>query len=247
MSNTIKVNFGTQAMPVIGTVSDDWLSVPEKKLTFKDSPLALVCAMLRAGKNLVEIHAAVQGVGLKEYNFDNVIEDQDREYAKRVEGYFKNSIILRKLNNKHVSNFMNETYDMLTDFSEIPADSVRILVKLPSLYEESRLTNELIAKYKSAKLDTNKSSFEYEGTIKFAGKIRRVSRNENLYRFYFSTEKDNLILVSIKNTDISLPLWNFLSESKKEVKLKSRVHKKTQPGVEFNFLELGMDYEIFDA
>lgn len=246
MSNAIKVSFGSP-MPVIGTVDDDWLSTPKTKLTFTDSPLTVVCAMLREGKNLVEIHSAIHSTGLGEQDFRHLVTEEDREYAKRVEAYFKNSIILRKLNNKHVSNFMNETYDILTDFSQISVDSIRILVKLPSLYEESKLTNELIGKYKSAEFKNSKSSFDYEGNIEFAGKIRRVSRNENLYRFYFSTESKNLVLVSIKNTDMSLPLWNFLSESKKPVKLKSHMFKKTQPGVDFNFLDLGLDYEIFDS
>lgn len=222
------------------------LKQPKLKLNYSNNPLALVCAMLRAGKDNVSIHTALEAIGKKEYTFEHVVEQQDVDYAKKIESYFKNSILMRRLNNQHVSKFMTETYDMLSDMSAIPTDCIKILVKLPSLYEESKLTNELIQKYKSADLE-NKGLLKYDGPIQFAGKIRRVSKGENLHRFYFSTVDNHLILMPVKNSDPSLPLWKFMSTTNRKLMLKSWVTKKVQPGVDFNFLDIGLDYEIFDV
>lgn len=221
------------------------LSKKEKEpviLEFDDDPLALVCAMIRGNKFLYEIHTALEHIGSKSYEFTNCIEEEDRAYASEIRKFFKNTIMMRRLKDYHISNFMIAVEKITDSERTVDKEHIKILVKLPNFYQESKATEKIFSEYVSA--DKNfKNVIEYNDCISFVGKVRRVSKKENQHRYYFKTTDKNLIGIFVNSADMSLPLWEFISK-KEKIKLRTFLTASQQPGHDFVFYRMGGDYEF---
>src|SRR6056297_2947600 len=120
--------------------ADDWdvmdnskAEKPVEYLEFNDDPLALVCAMLRAGKGYYDIEPTLQGSGqtrlTKQIPIDNVIEDRDRERAAKIRRHFRNKILMRRLKNMNISKFMLAVDDLMESPQRIVKENVRPFMK----------------------------------------------------------------------------------------------------------------------
>ena len=225
------------------TILED-MSKPKEYLEFNDDPLALVCAMLRAGKDYYDIGATLQGVGTRlnvQIPIDNVVESEDRERALAIRKHFRNKILMRRLKNMHISKFMLAVDDIIESPRRIEKDSVRPLMKLPDFYEEDRATESIFNSHKTLPtrqvtgLDT---TIEYVGTVK-----RRSSRNKVDIQ-YWRTPNNYLVRLVFPLHDMGKSVWDFLAQQGK-VKIKTEQNCVTKvTGYDYYVYNLGSRYEI---
>jgi hypothetical protein len=233
---------------VLEAVFDEWVQEserPKQYLEFDDDPLALVCAMLRAGKHFSDIESALQGNYQTRITRDipirDTIEVQDRERATTIRKHFRNKILMRRLKNINISKFMLAVDDLIESPRRIDKESIRPLMKLPDFYEEDKATeaifnshNTLPARNKQG-LDT---TLEYVGTVK-----RRNSRTKVDIQ-YWRTPNNYLVRLVFPLHDMGKSVWEFLAQQGK-VKIKTEHGGVAKVrGYDYFVYNLSSKYEI---
>jgi len=231
----------------LSAIFDEWVEEkerPKEYLEYNADPLALVCAMLRAGKEYYAIGSTLEGVGkrlTKQIPVDNVIEQEDLERAQKIRKHFRNKILMRRLKNMNVSKFMLAVDELLETPLRIEKDSISPLMKLPDFYEEDKATEALFAEHTSVPvrnvqgLDT---TLEYAGTVK-----RRTSRTKVDVQ-YWRAPNNHLVRVTFPLHDMGRSAWEcFAKHGKIKINtISGGVTKVT--GYDYFVYQLGADYEV---
>jgi len=232
---------------------DDWdimdtskaeLEKPTEYLEFNDDPLALVCAMLRAGKDYYDIGATLQGVGtrlVRRVSIDSVIEAEDRERAITIRKHFRNKILMRRLKNMHLSKFMLAVDDIIESPRRIEKDSVRPLMKLPDFYEEDKATETIFNSHNTLPAGNTQG---LDTTIEYVGTVNRRSSTTKVDIQYWRTPNNYLVRLVFPLHDMGKSAWDFLAQQGK-VKIKTKygcVSRVT--GYDYFVYTIGAEYEI---
>ena len=252
LANTMKI-FGTKVNAV---VIDEWttwdcnqaqagVEKPVEYLEFNDDPLALVCAMLRRGKQYGEIaevlHGNYQTRVTRDLPISQVIEAEDRERAIVVRKHFRNKILMRRLKNMNISKFMLAVDDLIESPRRIDKDSVNPLLKLPDFYEEDKATESIFNAHTSL---PNKQQRGLHTTIEYVGTVKRRSSRSKLDIQYWRTPHNYLVRLQFPLNDMGLAAWQFLAQQGK-VNIKSETGCVTKViGYDYNVYALGAKYEI---
>jgi hypothetical protein len=248
LASTTKIS-GTKVNTV--WVDDDWTEWSPKAeaketvyLEFNDDPLALVCAMLRAGKDYYDIGATLQGVGTRltrQVPIDNVIESEDRERAIAIRKHFRNKILMRRLKNMNISKFMLAVDDLIESPRRIDKESVRPLMKLPDFYEEDKATEAIFNNHKTLPA-RNKQGLDT--TLEYVGTVKQRNSRTKVDIQYWRTPNNYLVRLVFPLHDMGKSVWEFLAKQGK-VKIKTEhggVSKVT--GYDYFVYTLGANYEI---
>jgi len=257
-ANAIAAKAAKAAYPQIepDLIGDMWSSKESQEerenkiLDIEVDPLVITCALIRdGGHGLSDIHLIIEQIGLKsvpDFEFDYNEEDIAR--ADTVRQFFKNSIMMRRLKGLHVSEFMENTEELLGSKSTIKYSHIKILVKLPFFYDEEQKTTEILRGRKSLVIyDNNNLWDDFDCIVTPVGKVHRIAKNDNTHRYYFANENNEIIAVHIKSGDQSLPVWEYL-HSKEKFGIKGNARITHQPGHEdFKFYKVSNQYEIYDS
>ena len=122
---------------------------PVKYISFDTPPLALVCAMIGAGKPLEEIHTLLSG-DWPGHEISQVVEEEHYAQADKIYKYFAYKHTLRRLNGKLISQWMSEVDELCETTMKIKKSSLKILITLPKFYKENRELETLMRDYVSA-------------------------------------------------------------------------------------------------
>ena len=243
LANTTKIS-GTKINTV---VIDEWttwdcnqaqagLSEPVY-LEFDNDPLAMVCAMLRTGKQYSEIAEVLHGYT----SIKDTIEAEDRERAIVVRKHFRNKILTRRLKNMNISKFMLAVDDLIESPCRVNKDSVSPLLKLPDFYEEDKATESIFNAHTSL---PNKQQRGLHTTIEYVGTVKRRSSRSKLDIQYWRTPHNYLVRLQFPLNDMGLAAWQFLAQQGK-VNIKSETGIVTRViGYDYNVYALGAKYEI---
>lgn len=210
---------------------------PVEYLEFDNDPLAIVCAMLRRGKQYGEIAEVLHGYT----SIKDTIEAEDRERAIVVRKHFRNKILMRRLKNMNISKFMLAVDDLIESPRRIDKESVRPLMKLPDFYEEDRATESIFAAHKSLperNVNGIDTTLEYVGTVK-----RRNSRTKVDIQ-YWRTPNNYLVRAVFPLHDMGRSAWEcFAKHGKIRIKAEhSGINRVT--GYDYIVYTLGAKYEI---
>jgi len=214
---------------------------PKEYLEFSTDPLALVCAMLRAGKDYYAIGNTLQGVGSRKIKTDAVITEEDTEYAQRIRKHFRNKILLRRLKNINISKFMLAVDELLETPLRIEKDSVRPLMKLPDFYKEDKATESIFAAHKSLPARNVKG---LDNTLEYVGTVQRRNSRTKVDMQYWRTPNNHLVCVTFPLHDMGRSAWECFSKHGK-IKINTisgGVSKVT--GYDYFVYQLGTDYEV---
>ena len=249
LASTTKIS-GTKVNTV--WVDDDWTEWSPKAeaketvyLEFNDDPLALVCAMLRKGKQYHEIAEALHGNyqtrATRDISISQAIETEDRERASVVRKHFRNKILMRRLKNMNISKFMLTVDDLIESPRRIDKESVSPLLKLPDFYEEDKATEAIFDAHTSL---PNKQQRGLHTTIEYVGTVKRRSSRSKLDIQYWRTPNNYLVRLQFPLNDMGLAAWQFLAQQGK-VNIKSETGiVTTVRGYDYNVYSLGAKYEI---
>ena len=248
-ANTVEVNH--MPAPVAKPSNLVETQKPKPVLHFDRDPLAMVCALLRLGRtDLCDIHGMLEMIGdeasEKPAASVGAVDDQDQELADKIRNHFTHSVLMRRLNDQPISNFMNSLEEVLDQSTPTLTDQVKILVKLPAFYREYLLTDEIF-KGRSQPAGILNSVEIFDNTIlTFVGMVKRKSKNEDEYRYYCATQDNIIVAFFIKNTDRSYPVWDYLM-AKGKFCISGQVLVGRQAGYDQHFYKLGYNYEIKDV
>jgi len=221
---------------------DEWDSVkedlerPKEYLEYNADPLALVCAMLRAGKDYYEIGSTLEGVGkrlTRQIPINSVIEREDLERAEKVRKHFRNKILMRRLKNMNISKFMLAVDDLLETPRRIEKDNIRPLMKLPDFYEEDRATESIFAAHKTLPA---RNVEDLDTTLEYVGTVKRRNSRTKVDMQYWRTPNNHLMRVTFPLHDMGRSAWECFAKH-------GKIHISTEWG---NVTKVtGYDYFVY--
>jgi hypothetical protein len=185
---------------------------PVKYISFDTPPLALVCAMIGAGKPLEEIHTLLSG-DWPGHEISQVVEEEHYAQADKIYKYFAYKHTLRRLNGKLISQWMSEVDELCETTMKIKKSSLKILITLPKFYKENRELETLMRDYVSA---PSAEVTSIDEIVTFVKKIeRRAAGNTSYDAYYWKTDKNHLVRVTLPIGSAGKPAWEFLSKQGK--------------------------------
>ncbi len=173
---------------------------------------------------------------------EKVTEESIRK-ANEINRFFRNKIMVRRLKNLHVSDYMKDLESLLENTSRVSVNKIPILVKLPTFYEESVETEKLIKTYRS--LDTDRGLSETNEVWTFVNKIERNSKNQKAANFYFANSRNELLRITVPLKDIGLSVWDYIAK-KGKIGIKASLPKSRIQGYDFYLYGLPNNYDLFD-
>jgi len=164
--------------------------------------------------------------------------------AEKIRTYFKNKHMLRMLKGEHISEFMSAVDEIISSPFSLCDDHYKIIVKLPTFYEENIQTEQLYKNYNS--LSTTSKAVTKKDIWTFVTKIERNAKDAKNYTFYFKNLANNLLTVVVGKDEIGYGIWNYVAESNKPIGIHAhlKVHKKR--GYGFIMYGLQSKYDLFD-
>lgn len=213
---------------------------PIKYLNFNTPPLALVLAMLDAGKDVVQIYSTLSSLG-KSPNIkaDSAVEARHQAQAAEIYNYFAKKHTMRRIKGEFISEYMLALDDLIDNKKRINEESVKILVSLPRIYEQNRALERVMKGRNSAKsakkVDT--LSCDWRGEVEFVERVHYKTKQINEYHYYFSTPKNYLMRVVVKANSYGQTAWTALSALGKLHIDAEVVYTYSVRGYDFNVLQ----------
>ena len=205
---------------------------------FSVDPLAVVVDYHNAGRQGHEIYDnLVNYKELSSPSADSIVQ------AENIRRYFQNKVLMRRLKNFHVSDFMREMELTLEDSRSVRSDRLPILVKLPAFYAESVETETLFKDHNS--LVSDRGIYETDEVWTFVKEISTYKKNDKSANFYFVNQQKHLLKVTLPFKDLGLSAWNYI-RSKNRIGIKGTLCKMRVRGYDFCLYNLSNSYELFD-
>jgi len=218
-------------------------TAPKEKIytTFEYDVLALVVYLIDAG---VEYHDIYER--LTKLSVNNVLTptSTDIEKAEKIRTYFKNKHMLRMLKGELISEFMSAVDEIIASPFSLCNDHYKIIVKLPTFYEENIQTEQLYKNYNN--LSPNSKAVNKKDIWTFVTKIERNAKDAKNYTFYFKNLANNLLTVVVGKGEIGYGIWNYVAESNKPIGINAHLKVHRKRGYSFMMYGLQSKYDLFD-
>ena len=215
--NTANQIFGNTVNTVALTEWTEWNPTrtaepaPIKYLNFNTPPLALVLAMLDAGKDVVQIYSTLSSLGKSPLRADSAVEARHQAQAAEIYNYFAKKHTMRRIKGEFISEYMLALDDLIDNKKRINEESVKILVSLPRIYEQNRALERVMKGRNSAKKVDTLSFAAWRGEVEFVERVHYKTKQINEYHYYFSTPKNYLMRVVVKANSYGQTAWTALS------------------------------------
>ena len=234
-------------------VVDEWTEREPKKaepvepvyLEFNANPLALVCAMLRKGKQAYEAAEVLNGVGTRltrRIPVDNVIESQDVERANAILKYFANKHTMRRIKGEWVSEYMLALDDIVDNPKRLNKEHVGILVSLPRIYEQNRALEHVMKGHVSAPKPNDLNWPSMEGELVFVDKLNMKTGNNNELHYFWRTPKNYLVRFVLRKGHYGSEAWDVLAKHGKIHVSAEHTYTHGIKGYDFNVLQLSPEH-----
>lgn len=245
MTNTVYIT----PIKASSTIFDvDWETVDESKveekpkvfLDFNAPPLAIVVAMLEAGKEQWEIGETVKSLGLRpDIGTDSAVTQQHQKTASEIYDYFAKKYTLRRLKNEYISKYMTAVEELCENRSRMDAEYIGILVTLPKFFKENRELEALMKEHNSLELrKSQKHGIELDETVEFVKSVRMERKKGTATHYFWRRANGTLVRTVSKTHDIGTSAWNCLaSVGKIRVKTEQALASTIQ-GYDFTVLDI---------
>ena len=204
----------------------------QRFIEFPFDPMAGICAYVRLGRPVYEFV----------YNRDTglVIEDEDRELAKKIRNHFRYKLFrVRILNNRPLSSYETKLERLLEDNNRVELESQGILATLYQFYCEDQMSEEMFSAHCSlGDRYTYGDTISIDDTYKYVGRIQRISQKTKSTRYYFQNSNNELLLKEIVNSDCGKNLMDYILDLEPVLTIKGHATVGRQPGHDFRLLIL---------
>jgi hypothetical protein len=246
--NTANQIFGNTVNAV---VIDEWTEwnptraakpAPPKYLDFNTPPLALVLAMLDAGKDVVQIYSTLSSLGESPHiKVETAVEARHQAQAAEIYNYFAKKHTMRRIKDEFISEYMLALDDLIDNKKRINEESVKILVSLPRIYEQNRALERAMKGRNSAKKIDTLSFSAWRGEVEFVERVliksKSHSKSHSEYQYYFSTPKNYLMRIVVKKGQYGSNAWDLLAEHGKLHISADVTYTYNLKGYDFNVLQ----------
>lgn len=232
---------------------DEWDEVPIKKvqpappvyLSYNTPPLAIVIAMLEAGKQSYEIYNTLQGLGKNPHiKADTAISTEHQAQAAEIYDYFAKKHTMRRIKDEWISEYMLAVDELCENRKRVNEEHIKILVSLPRIYKQNRAVERVMKGSKSTKKIDNISFAAFKGEVEFVEKVHYKAGRSNELHYYFSTPKNYLLRIVVKKGDYGETAWNTLSQAGKLYIDSPAIYTYNIKGYDFNVLQPTPQAEI---
>lgn len=198
---------------------------------FTFDPLAFVLALIDHNYSLVTIYSIFQS----ESTVETAIIDKVKcyqDHSDQIKKYYKNKLLLTRLKKSSLSKYSTRLEKILENIHELQSSDIPILLKLPDFYRQDTETESLIKKYSSVEIESSypKPAFEHTDQYQFAGKVSRNGKKEKIIRYYFSNQKNQLMVIKIVQDTVSTKLMDYIIKQNKTLNFHVRGNIREQPG-----------------
>ena len=223
-ASTLKIS-GTSVNTV--WVDDNWTEWSPKPesakpvyLEFNTNPLALVCAMIRNGKQPYEVVETLNGVGRQSRPIDasRAIEPEDVDRANTILRYFAKKHTMRRVKSEWISKYMLSIDEIVDNPKRINKEYVPILVTLPRIYEQNLALERVMKGRKSVPSEKSSKTLDFpsfEGVVEFVDKVNIKAGRNNEMHYFFSTPNNYLMRVVVKKGEYGATAWDFIAKQGK--------------------------------
>ena len=203
---------------------DDWTEWDSKQaqagvekpvyLEFNTNPLALVCAMLRNGKQGYEAGEVLNGVGkriTKQIDISQSIEREDIDRANEILKYFAKKHTIRRVKGEWVSKYMLAIDEIVENPCKLNQEHVGIVVSLPRIYEQNRALERVMKGYKSAPKNDSLEWPSMKGELTFVEKLNIKTGQHNEWHYFWRTPNNYLMRIVMKKGLYGVEAWDVLA------------------------------------
>ena len=234
-------------------IDDDWTEWTPKKaepaepvyLEFNANPLALVCAMLRKGKQPYEAAEVLNGVGTRvtrHIDISQSIEREDEDRANEILKYFANKHTMRRIKGEWVSEYMLALDDIVDNPKRINKEHVGIVVSLPRIYEQNRSLESVMKGHKSAPKSIDLHWPSMEGELVFVDKLNIKNGSNNELHYFWRTPKNYLVRFVLRKGHYGSEAWDVLAKHGKIHVSAEHTYTHSIKGYDFNVLQLSPEH-----
>jgi hypothetical protein len=206
------------------------INVKEEKVhEFDFDPIAFTLAATKHNKYLTEIHSLLT---LDRDNFIFVADKADYESiledvplfqseATKIQQYFKNKILLRRLKNYHISRYMTVMEEVLANPRVLKASHIPAMLKLADFYREDTETDAILKNHVS--LTGEPRRLKLDDVFEFAGSVQKFNKKLYQVRYYFANKERNLVSFIVNGKDnnaaLTYKLLNYVIQQKKPLRI----------------------------
>lgn len=248
--NTVSVTWPAAATKLIADLDFNLAEHTRSEPTFfehSDDILAYVVAWQQQGKEPMDCYALIEKNVESNYIDASVeLTPEIREEAATIRRHFQHAILMRSLKNDHVSKWMNAVTEMLASPNKINREHIKIIVTLPRFYKETKETEAIFADRTT--IDVERPYVpQINEVFEFVGKVRRDSKSEKEFRYYFKNSKNEILAMFLQMNNPANSVWNYVLSKSNRIKINAPVSLGRQPGHDLVFYKLGFFYELSDA
>jgi hypothetical protein len=213
---------------------------PVEYLEFNANPLALVCAMLRQGKQAYEAAEVLNGVGTRltrQINIIPSIEREDTDRANAILKYFANKHTMRRIKGEWISEYMLALDDIVENPQRINKEHVKIVVSLPRIYEQNRALERVMKDRNSAAIIKNVSFSAMHTDLEFVDKVRLKNNGRDEVHYFWSTPKNYLVRFNVLYNSYGNTAWDCFAKHGKIHLSTEVVYTYPIKGYNFNVIQ----------
>lgn len=234
-----KSMFGKNVTAVWADEAEELFDKPVEYLDI-DNPLAVVCAMIRKGKQGYEVYNDLSGdlfgstVDLQTVKQE--VEQQDVDRADKILNYFVKKHTMRRLKGEFVSKFMLAVDEIGEDRTRINKDDLKVLVSLPRIYEQNLALERVMKDRKSAKKMDLIPFAAWHGEVEFIERVLVRASGNTEYHYHFSTPNNYVMRIVVKD-GYALPAWDAFAANKTLYISTEAMYTYPIRGYDFNVLQ----------
>ena len=237
-----------QGKSVLTAVFDEWTAANNKiepcgepvYLEFNANPLALVCAMLRKGKQAYEAGEVLNGVGkrlTRQIDISQSIDREDEDRANAILKYFAKKHTMRRIKGEWVSEYMLALDEIVDNPKRLNKEHVGILVSLPRIYEQNRALERVMKGHKSAPKSNDLHWPSMEGELTFVDKLNIKNGSNNELHYFWRTPNNYLMRVILRKGFYGSEAWDVLAKHGKIHVSAEHMYTYNIKGYNFNILQ----------
>jgi len=221
------------------TIDNSKAERPVTYLEFNSNLLALICAMLRNGKQAYEAAEVLNGLGRATRPLDasRNIENQDVDRANTILKYFAQKHTLRRVKGEWVSDYMLAIDDIVDNPCRINQEHVGILVSLPRIYEQNRALERVMKPYNSAPKREKLSFPPMEAELTFVESVRVKQGQHKQIHYFWSTPNNYLVRIVLKADEYGINAWDTLARHGKIKLSTENSYTYAIRGYDFNVIQ----------
>jgi hypothetical protein len=209
-------------------------------LEYNDDPLALVCAVLRVGRQpyeAVEVLNNHQTRTTSYISIKELISHQDRDRANEIYDYFNKKHTVRRIKGEWISEYMLFIEELCNERQKINSEHVKILVSLPRIYEQNKNIESVIKGRNSVKELKGVPYTALRSDLEFVNKFRIKRSNVDEVHYFWSTPKNYLVRFIIPYNSCGMNAWDVLAKHGKIHASSEVVNTQDIKGYKFNVLQ----------